>query len=44
VSEVVEVDPAAVTIGMTVELTWREVEAGYVLPLFAPPTGPERDA
>jgi uncharacterized OB-fold protein len=44
VSEVVEVDPAAVTIGMTVELTWREVEAGYVLPLFAPPMGPERDA
>ncbi|MBW3664148.1 MAG: OB-fold domain-containing protein [Actinobacteria bacterium] len=44
VSEIVDIDPAEVTIGMAVELTWREVEPDYILPLFAPALGQEDDA
>lgn len=39
VSQLTDVDPADVHIGMPVELAWTEVEDGYVLPLFAPTGG-----
>ena len=39
VSNVVDIDPDDVVVGMPVEVTFREVAPGYTLPLFKPASG-----
>lgn len=39
IAGLVDVEPHAVRIGMPVELSWREIDAELVLPVFRPTTG-----